>query len=97
MGNLVSDGICPVFDQQKCLDLNNVLFCFGPRRSKKQNLISIEQFATSNDAPVRCHSDGVKGFKFKVKALSLKLKQIHFGHQQEISGHLGSVTGSLML
>ena len=64
---------------------------------KKQNLISIGQFATSNDAPVRCHSDRVKGFKFKVKALSLKLKQIHFGHQQEISGHLGSVTGSWML
>ena len=71
---------------------------------KKQNLISIGQFATSNDAPVRCHSDRVKGFKFKVKAfsselkaLSLKLRQIHFGHQQEISGHLGSVTGSLML
>ena len=30
----------------------------------------------------------------ELKALSLKLKQIHFGHQQEISGHLGSVTGS---
>ena len=40
------------------------------RRSKKQNLISIGQFATSNDAPVRCHSDRVKGFKFKVKANS---------------------------
>ena len=41
---------------------------------KKQNLISIGQFAASNDAPVRSHSDRVKGFKFKVKALSLKLK-----------------------
>ena len=35
---------------------------------KKQNLISIGQFATSNNAPVRCHSD--RGFKFKVKANS---------------------------
>ena len=43
---------------------------FGPRHSKKQNLISIGQFAASNDAPVRSHSDRVKGFKFKVKANS---------------------------
>ena len=37
-------------------------------------ICSIGQFATSNDAPVQCRSDRVKGFKFKVKAFSLELK-----------------------
>ena len=41
-----------------------------PSNSKKENLISIGQFAASNDAPVRSHSDRVKGFKIKVKANS---------------------------